>query len=243
MSVTNAWLDAEAERLWDAPPYVRIEARRDARAGSLASRQDGDRACRSPHVNDFANGQSTEALALGVALPDSLTLTIDYGQSLHQMIAAGRYDWINGDVTSERFAVVGEGIVQFAWKVFHFDCDMLSEKAIGAIRSADVTNPWRPARIEHLLAFGAKHREEQRRFPILALASVARVHGVRYVPCLSRDGCARRHLSLPWWHSGWNRSCRFLATRKLPSAALGRGKPQSASMDPIPDSAGRSPTG
>jgi|GEM_PF-1568037 len=223
MSVLSALADAEADGLWDAPPYVRIEARRDARAGSLAPQEDGDHACRNPHVNDCADGQPTGAIEPGGALPDPLTLTVDYGQGLDQMMAAGHYDWINSDVTSERFAVVGEGIVQFAWKVFHFDCDMLSEKAIGAIRSADVTNPWKPARIEHLLAFGAKHRDEQRRYPILALASVARVHGVRYVPCLSRDGCARRHLSLPWWHSGWNRSCRFLATRKLSSAALGRG--------------------
>src|SRR5450432_1607235 len=145
MSVLSALADAEVDGLWDAPPYVRIEARRDARAGSLPPCRDGDRACRNPHVHDFAGGQSNEAL--GAALPDPLTLTVDYGQSLHQMIAAGRYDWINSDITSERLAVVGEGIAQFAWEVFHFDCDMLSEKAVGAIWSADVTNPWKPARI------------------------------------------------------------------------------------------------
>jgi len=208
MSALSALPDAEADGQWDPPPHERVEARRNSRTDSLAPR--GDR-----HMNMiFSNGQLTGALKLDLALPDPRTLTVDYDQSLHQMIAAGHYDWINSDITSERFAVVGEGIVQFEWKIFHFDCDMLSEKAVGAIQSADVTNPWKPARIEHLLAFGAKHLEEQRRYPILALGSVALVHGVPYVPCLSPEVCARRHLSLPWRHSGWNRCCRFLAARE-----------------------------
>jgi hypothetical protein len=162
----------------------------------------------------FTNGQLTESLQLDVALPDPLTLTVDYGQSLHQMIATGHYGWINPDITPGRFSVVGERVVQFERKLFHFDCDMLPEKAVEAIRRADAMNPWEPAKIEHLLAFGAKYPEEQRKYPILALGSVALVGGVPYVPCLRWDGLLR-YLALPWWHSGWNSRCRFLAIRKL----------------------------
>jgi hypothetical protein len=37
----------------------------------------------------FTTGPLTEALKLDVALHDPLTLTVDYGQSLHQKIATG----------------------------------------------------------------------------------------------------------------------------------------------------------
>ncbi|HEY6257314.1 MAG TPA: hypothetical protein VIY51_16145 [Xanthobacteraceae bacterium] len=163
----------------------------------------------------ITNARLTEAFKLGAALPDELTLTVDYGRSLPQRIAAGHYDWINSDVTSKYFPVVGEGVVPFEGRVLHFDCEIFPEKAVEAIRSADAANPWEPGKIEHLLAFGAEYPEEQRKYPILALASVAQIYGDRYVPCLSRDFVARRHLSLPWWHSCWNRCCRFLAVRKL----------------------------
>jgi hypothetical protein len=168
----------------------------------------------------FPNGQLTEALKLSVVLPDKLALTVDYRRSFPQMIAAGGYDWISRDLTSKCFPVVTEGVVRFEGKLFHFDRDILTGKALEATRSADAVNPWEPGKIEHLLAFGAQYPEEQRKYPILALASVAQVDGDRYVPCLSRDGGGRRHLSLPWWHSCWNRCCRFLAVRGLSSAAL-----------------------
>ena len=154
-----------------------------------------------------------KALKLGVALPEQLMLSVDYSRSLEVMIAAGHYDWKNDDITAKRFPLKGDGTQQFEAKLFHFNRNVSSEQAVEAIKA----DGWEPAQIEHLLAFGEKFPEEQRKYPIIALGSVARVGGDRHVPCLSRGG-ARRRLRLGWWDVDWYDDYRFLAVRKLSSA-------------------------
>jgi hypothetical protein len=154
------------------------------------------------------------ALKLGVALPESTTLSVDYSRSLEAMIAAGNYDWTNSDITAKRFLVAGSGIEQFEIKLFHFDRPMSSETAVETIKAAG----WEPGQIEHLLAFGEKYPQEQRKYPIIALGSVVEVDGRHYVPYLYRDD-ARRSLRLNWWAYDWHGLCRFLAVRKLSSVA------------------------
>jgi len=149
---------------------------------------------------------------------DQLHLTVDYGRSLQQMIASGRYDWINPDITAERFPMVGTGAVPVEARLFQFDRILSSEDAVAAIKATDAENPWEPATIAHLLAFGATHPDEQRQYPIIALGSVAEVHGIRRVPYLCRSG-AERGLPLRWWDDGWDDFCRFLAVRNRSSGA------------------------
>jgi len=109
------------------------------------------------------------------------------------------------------------GIFHFEPKVFHFNRYTPSEDADEIIKADDRQTPWEPAKIEGLLAYGAKNPEEQRKYPIIGLGSVAKVRGGRYVPCLDgRD--AERLLDLIWWGVGWVGVCRFLAVRKLSSA-------------------------
>ena len=157
-------------------------------------------------------------LATPALMSEQIVLSVDYGRSLDQMIAAGNYDWKNSDITAKRFPVVGNGIEQFEAKLFHFDRNTVSQDNVDAIKADDPANPWEPGKIEHLLAFGAKYPEEQRKYSVIALGSVARVGGGRDVPCLRRLG-AGRDLDLFWLGYGWNGYCRFLAVRKLPSAA------------------------
>jgi hypothetical protein len=157
------------------------------------------------------------ALKLGVAMTDPIVISVDYGRSLDQMIAAGNYDWKNDNITAKKFPVVGEGIVQYEAKLFHFDRTTQSQANVDAIKADDPANPWEPGKIEHLLSFGEKYPEEQRKYPIIALGSVAGVNGDRSVPYLYRYD-ARRSLYLYWWGSDWYGSCRFLAVRKLSSA-------------------------
>jgi hypothetical protein len=145
-------------------------------------------------------------------------VSVDYAKTLPDMIAAGRFDWVNGDITPKRFPIKGSGVVELETKVFHFDRYISSEDAVAAIKADDKANPWEPAPIEALLAYGAKHPDEQRRYPIIALGSVAGVRGGRSVPVLNRYG-AERGLLLSWWGRGWYDDCRFLAVRKLSSAA------------------------
>jgi len=148
------------------------------------------------------------------AMPEQLVLSVDYGRSLEQMIAAGQYDWTNSDITAKRFPVQGVGIVQYEAKLFHFDRSTASQDNVDAIKADDPANPWEPGKIEHLLSFGEKYPEEQRKYPIVALGSVASVYGFRFVPCLGRS-VAERGLRLDWWYYDWDGRCRFLAVRPV----------------------------
>jgi hypothetical protein len=107
------------------------------------------------------------------------------------------------------------GSVEFEARLFHFDRFISSEKAIESITC---NASWEPAKIEHLLAYGATCPEEQRQYPIIGLGSVAVVRGDRDVPCLRRI-VAARGLGLRWWDDYWDGTYRFLAVRKLSSAA------------------------
>ena len=129
--------------------------------------------------------------------------------SLKDMIAAGHYDWVNDDITEKRFPMPKDFVLGTEPKVFHFNRDISSEKAI-ALMDAD---GYRPATIFDLLDYGAKNPEEQRKFPIVALGSVAEIRGDHRVACLGRDG-SERNLSLQWFDGGWGAHCRFLAVRK-----------------------------
>ena len=153
------------------------------------------------------------ALGLG-ALPSTPgSHIVDYDMTLEQMIAAGNYDWKNDDITAKRFPRVGKGKVEFEDTLFHFDRGISSEDAVKEILAADTKNPWEPGKIENTLAYGAKNPEEQRRFPIIGLGSVAEVDGYRGVPCLGEGG-SERYLYLDWWDGDWRGRYRFLAVRK-----------------------------
>ncbi|MDO8510509.1 MAG: hypothetical protein Q7S15_02705 [bacterium] len=158
----------------------------------------------------WVDGQ--EAKVPRTAPPD--TLTIDYNRSLADMVKAGKYDWVNDDITAKRFPIEGKGTVELEAKLFHFNRDIpSSEEGVRLITEDDREHPWEPAKIEHLLAFGEKYPEEQCKYPIIALGSVGEVGGYRCVPVLYRDGVGRG-LSLHYWDGLWSASYRFLAVRK-----------------------------
>jgi len=166
-----------------------------------------------------------EALKLGPLKPgtrpgatEGFKLEVDYGASLEQMIATGKYDWLNDDISQKQFQITGAGQAEFEARLFNFERGISSEDAEKGIREADHANPWEPAKIEHLLAFGAKYPEAQRANPIIALGSVTAtpVFGHRSVPYLYRR-VTGRSLHLDWWGNGWHPFYRFLGVRKIGS--------------------------
>jgi len=146
----------------------------------------------------------------------AIFLEVDYGSSLEQMTVAGHYDWRNEDISPKEFPLNGTGCVEYEARLFVFERGVSSEDAEKAIRDADPVNPWEPAKIEHLLAFGAKYPDAQREHPIIALGSVSanKVFGHRNVPYLYRR-VTGRSLHLDWWGNGWHPFYRFLAVRKI----------------------------
>jgi hypothetical protein len=145
---------------------------------------------------------------LGLA-PAEFKFVVDYSMTLPQMIAAGRYDWQNDDITPARFPVNGEGQKELNGQLVHFNRNMGSDDVKKELDAKGL----RPATHEELLAFGATYPEMQRQFPIVALGSFAEIGGGRDVVCLDGDGSGRG-LGLVWLGGGWGPGCRFLAVAK-----------------------------
>ena len=139
--------------------------------------------------------------------------TVDYDRLIEVMIAAGHYGWVNDNI-AKCFQIRGSGIVHFEGRYFHPNRGISSEDAVTGIGELDTENPWMPAETEHMLAFGAKYPDEQRKHPIIGLGSVAVVVNNRRVLYLD-GGASERFLSLVWWGRKWNAVYRFLAVRKV----------------------------
>lgn len=137
-------------------------------------------------------------------------VTVNYDLSLTEMIAAGKYNWTNDDITAEHFPVSGSGQVEVNVELVHFNRVIESENALKELDKAG----FRPATLAELLTFGAKYPDKQREFPIIALGSVWRSRlGRRDVPVLwSRS--YERDLHLAWFGHEWDEDCRFAAVRK-----------------------------
>ena len=157
--------------------------------------------------------QNQEALAnaLRKALAPAYRLVVDYAQSLAQMIAAGRYDYANSDITSGNFpTTANDGKQEVVVELAHFGRDMESDAVLKKFEARGL----RAATLPELLAFGATYPEKQREFPIVALGSVWQGRGGgRDVPCLDGGGSGRE-LDLDWDGHRWFGSCRFAAVRK-----------------------------
>lgn len=158
-----------------------------------------------------------EMLKLGPIMTDTFRFAVDYDRGLALMIDDGHYDWKNGDITPERFPIKGKGIVEFEGCLVHFGRGTESAANVKAIEEADQVDPWSAGAIEHLLAFGAKFPQEQRKFPIIALGSVVSINGNRCVPELWWNG-TERYLYLIWFDGRWFGTYRFLAVRKVSAA-------------------------
>lgn len=141
------------------------------------------------------------------------TLTLDYSQSKKQMILAGKYNHVNDflrDNDPVEGAIDGSGAVEVTLELVHLNRVISTKDAISEIKKRGFLL----AKIEHLLALGAKHPEFQKEFPIVALGSVWQDQdGDRDVPCLWR-GFGERDLRLVWIGDGWYKYHRFLVLRK-----------------------------
>lgn len=144
------------------------------------------------------------------AAANVFTATVDYGKRLSAVIKAGKYDWVNSDITEKNFpATREEGTEEVAFELVHFNRVISSDGALAEMYKVGL----RPATLEELLAFGAKYPEEQRKYPVVALGSVWRHLNDRHVPILG-SGSVGRYLHLDWFGDDRNGDYRFLAVRK-----------------------------
>lgn len=148
-------------------------------------------------------------------------LKVDCRKSFERMIASAHFDKYRDEVTAEHFPITStsKGIVEFEACYFHFNRSTTSEDAVEEIEQDDKNNPWLPAKIEHMLSHGATFRDEQLKFPIVGLGSVANIDGKCLVPCLdnfsNRTNDLLRCLRPLRWDCVWFLPVRLLAVRRV----------------------------
>ena len=142
-----------------------------------------------------------------------LDFAVDYTRTVAEMVAAGKYDWSNDDITSDRYPIPkdkagkSEGINT---KVFHFNRLISSKDAIKEMEKEG----YRPATAHEIMAFGEKNPESQRQFPIVSLGSTWRIPDLlRYVLVLY-ESASKCKLDLSYWVGVWFDDYRFLGVRK-----------------------------
>lgn len=160
-------------------------------------------------LNGLSGVDRDEVRKLYGLSPKTLRIVVDYGLSLEQMIAAGKYDWSYSEITAKRFPLKGIGKVELEPKLFYFGREMSSDDVIAEMDKEG----FRPCTIEELLAIGEQHPELQRKFPLVALGSVSEINGDRDVAYLHSDGSGR-YPNLVWFDGGWDDFDRFPAVRK-----------------------------
>lgn len=133
---------------------------------------------------------------------EARTVTIDYRQTLDQMIAAGGYDHVNRHITASSFPVAGGDAAERELTLVHLGRVASTDEMLHRLSDLAV----RSGRIEELLAFGAAYPEAQREYPIVAVGALDEY---RRRPFLW--GSPRvRHLDLRFDEKIWGGNIRFL---------------------------------
>jgi len=141
----------------------------------------------------------------------SYTVTVNYCQTVEQLIKAGNYGWVNGSITDKHFRTNKKGEEQIEIFTVSTDRQMSNSEVSKLLDSLGL----RDANIKELLSLGAQHPDLQRQNIIVARGSRWRdCEGDLMVPHLFSN-MSRRHLdlinpTLPWFFSGW----QFAAVRK-----------------------------
>ncbi len=178
-----------------------VEIRAQMKRGELNSR----------HIQDLIEHRNPFLLKKeeSVRAENTFPLKVNYDLSVESLVAHGKYDWKNDNITSKNFPTTRKGTAELDIILVHLDRDVSTEEAIKELDKLGL----RPAELQELLAFGAKYPDEQRKYPIVALGSVWRSLDVRLVPYLWSGG-DRRVLYLHWFVSDWHAFCRFAGVRK-----------------------------
>ena len=139
-------------------------------------------------------------------------ITVDYSKTLEEMIAAGKYDYVNSEITSINFPIPSDksGSKNPEAIILHFNKRIDTEKLLKILNRKG----FRPGTLPELLAFGAKYPEAQIRHWVIALGSSWQDSGGGRRVVWLGGGVGHRPAALDDRRSWWVRSARFLAFRK-----------------------------
>ncbi len=89
---------------------------------------------------------------LGIERPK--TLLVNYNLSWNEMVEAGDYN-SSMACLQDAFPVNGTGVHEFDFRFFDFDPKLSIEETNTKIATEDMNQPWSPAKVEHILSWGA----------------------------------------------------------------------------------------
>jgi len=143
------------------------------------------------------------------ALQNIIEGAFDGVRNLRQLIATGKYGYVNPNINEKNFPkVLSED--EYTLEEIHLGKNMGTEEALDYIKEEGLE----PADLYDLAEYGADNPNAGRKYPIVELGSVwADPSGGRDVACLYGDASVRR-LGLDWFDGGWDDVCRFLVRRK-----------------------------
>lgn len=165
-------------------------------------------------IADKSVARQIAELLVSRPVSDTFALDINYTRSLETMVALGRYEYVNGDITAENFPV-GSGEASVEAVLVHLNRRASDEEVLAELQQYGL----RPATMAELAAFGEQYPDQQCKYLIVALGSVGTDHhGDRSVGCLvGRPLVGRppyRGLNVFPLGFGWAEHGRFLAVRK-----------------------------
>lgn len=160
-------------------------------------------------VPELHENIATKPESTGQKIP-SYRVSVNYDQTIEQLVMDGKYDWFSKDVTSGHFPSNEKGVAEVLVYLVNFNRDISSEDAVKELDRQGL----RPATLKELLALGIAQPDLQRNNPIVALGSTWRdsIGDVR-VPFLGGGG-SRRRLYLLWWLGDWPSYWPFAAVQK-----------------------------
>lgn len=144
--------------------------------------------------------------------PVTLTVTIDFSLPLSEMIEAGRYDFVDSNITAQNFPINVRESGEVRLHLAYFDRDIITQEVPFELEKEGLL----PADLPELLALGATYPTLQRSRTLVALNSKwRRANGIVEVPILGVHE-HRRDLSLAPARPGreWFPNCGFLAIDK-----------------------------
>lgn len=134
----------------------------------------------------------------------AFVVSVNYSQSLRQMIDAGGYEEVSKDINSRNFYLESTGYRETELTLVQFKTPKTPLEVLTLMKEKGC----RPATIEELLSLGKTQPDLQRSIPIVGLGSSRTFRGKRWFPCLGGNQ-AKRSLALVVMYRSWSIYYRF----------------------------------
>ena len=136
-------------------------------------------------------------------------VTVNYDQSIEEMVKAGKYDRKNSGIISKHFSIDRGGVSKVEIKLIQFSRTLTSREVFDELFEMG----FRFANLSELLAFGAAYPDVQREFEILALGSVWKSWRNKGDIAYLGISEGKRALNLYWFGGKWSAGMYFAAVR------------------------------